>query len=245
MRPARLFALAVTAALAAGPARADTVSFMDTNYGTASPSSPNYTLDTYISPSTTSNPNGANTAHGNETTFQVGGGAVGLLQFPNLFGSGPGQIPVGATIVSATLDLCIPGDGGSTVSFSLVKTPWNESTTWNTFGPSPGPQAGVDYASTPFLTNAAANFAHNQYDFTAAVQAWANGTANNGVLIQLVSGNPVAFASSEWQNSNSESPHLTVTYTPKPVPAPPSAVLAGLAAGGLAFRRVVRRKSAV
>ena len=172
----------------------------------------------------------------------VGGGAKGLVQFPNLFGSGPGQIPVGATIVSATLDLCVPGNGGSTVSFSLVKTPWTESTTWNSFNN--GGVAGVNYAATPFTTGAA-NFAHNQYDFTAAVRAWASGTPNYGVLIQLVSGNPVAFASSEWQNSTSEAPHLTVTYTNKPVPAPPSAVLAGLALGGLAFRRVVRRPAAV
>ena len=60
-----------------------------------------------------------------------------LMKFANLFGSGPGQIPVGAQIVSATLQLDATAstvDGG-TLNRMLVN--WGSSSTWNSLAARP------------------------------------------------------------------------------------------------------------
>lgn len=57
-----------------------------------------------------------------------------LLGFTNVFGSGLGQIPLGATIVSAQLILNVnnPGNGGH---FHRMLIPWNpDAETWNSMG---------------------------------------------------------------------------------------------------------------
>ena len=83
------------------------------------------------------------------------GDEVGLLRFRELFGDGAGQIPPGAQIQSATLFLYPdnrtsghlarnqkPGDSANLFE-ALVD--WDEGVRWDTFGPAPGPDIGVDF----------------------------------------------------------------------------------------------------
>src|SRR2546422_304354 len=57
-----------------------------------------------------------------------------LLKFPQVMGSNTGQIPIGATIVSATLQLYIPSNNGTTEDLNQIWESWTETTvTWNSF----------------------------------------------------------------------------------------------------------------
>src|SRR4051812_21803306 len=55
----------------------------------------------------------------------------GLLEFTNLFGDGPGQIPVGATITAATLTLSVNEGTASGGSIYRMVSGWDENSTWN------------------------------------------------------------------------------------------------------------------
>lgn len=71
-----------------------------------------------------------------------------LLKYNNLFGSGPGQIPLGATIVSAELLVNVKNAGEAGTLHRLL-TPWNENTeTWNTFGNGALPRNGAGGVQT-------------------------------------------------------------------------------------------------
>ena len=60
----------------------------------------------------------------------------GLLSFANIFGDGPGQIPLGSTITSATLTLMMSDGTSSPVSFYRMASDWTalSSLTWNSLG---------------------------------------------------------------------------------------------------------------
>src|SRR5688572_9808010 len=58
--------------------------------------------------------------------------AQALIRFDNIFGTGPGQVPPGATIDSATLILRTSNVGDLVRRFRVL-VPWDETTTtWNT-----------------------------------------------------------------------------------------------------------------
>lgn len=62
-----------------------------------------------------------------------GGGEVhGLMRFDDIFGTKPGQIPAGSTILQASLTLYLVNPGNSPGLHRML-IPWDESTTWNTF----------------------------------------------------------------------------------------------------------------
>ena len=60
----------------------------------------------------------------------------GLLEFGNLFGNGPGQIPLGATITSATLTLNVSDATPQSFTLNRMLIDWsaNSAWTWNSFG---------------------------------------------------------------------------------------------------------------
>src|SRR5262249_51657087 len=69
----------------------------------------------------------------------------GLLRFNNIFGSGAGQIPLGAKIINAflTFNTPNPGDGGE---FHRMLIDWQDTVIWNTstggiYNAQPGLQA--------------------------------------------------------------------------------------------------------
>jgi len=145
-----------------------------------------------------------------------------LLRFGNIIGSEANQIPPGARIEAAFLDVAslngdAMGDGGQ--FFSILQT-WPETVTWN--GWVDGIQTnGVEAATTP--TALAGNPDLNpdvqggflSFDLTADVQSWASGSiANNGwVIIPWPGGgNGWGFYTSE-NSTERNRPRLRVYYT--------------------------------
>jgi hypothetical protein len=123
-----------------------------------------------------------NTALGTSATdLQIDNDPIShyLLQFRNIFGSGPGQVPVNATILRATLTLN-QTDPGSAVDVHRMLIDWTESATYNSMGT--GVQADdVEAAAVrEFQIPNAAN-ALRTFDVTASIALWVtNPSANHG-----------------------------------------------------------------
>ncbi|WP_254512720.1 DNRLRE domain-containing protein [Anatilimnocola floriformis] len=171
---------------------------------------------------------------GNGTELLVDWDASGataqiLLKFGNLFGNGPGQIPLGATIVSAELlvNVINSGDGGRL--FRMV-SPWNENTeTWNSFGSNVFPRNGIQGVNADDLeARSTADSEWGLVDGSGAsgtgivsigvtndLAAWANGEANEGWLIDgwTNNGDGTSFSPSEATNALLR-PRLKVQWLP-------------------------------
>ena len=130
-----------------------------------------------------------------------------LVQFTNLFGSGPGQIPLGSTIVSASLTL-LTTDFGSGADLHGMLTPWAGNSTWNSLG------NGIQINGTEALATIDAHIGpvgSNGFltvDVSSSVQAWANGDANYGWALTPIGTDGWVFASSETANG----PRLSVVF---------------------------------
>ncbi len=145
----------------------------------------------------------------------------GLMQFANIFGDAPGQIPVGSTINSATLTLDVINDSNSAMQMSFYRmlTPWGESTaTWNSFGIIGGVQASEGEASDLppdgiiFDSDTSANSATaGIIDVTKSIEYWASGAENNGWLIESAATNGWDFRTKE--SAQPLRPKLTVDFT--------------------------------
>ncbi|TPE49140.1 DNRLRE domain-containing protein [Amaricoccus solimangrovi] len=135
----------------------------------------------------------------------------GLLYFGDLFGDGPGQIPVGATITSATLTINVTDNTGDAFSLNRMLLDWHHapSWTWNAYGN--GIQTdGVEAVAAPDLTRPAGIASGlGELDVTTSLQAWSGGAANHGWLLSMSGGNGWEFDSSE----GGFAPQLNVTYT--------------------------------
>jgi hypothetical protein len=129
-----------------------------------------------------------------------------LLRFNDLFGTGTGQIPLDATITSATLTL-ETSSAGSGASLHRVLIPWSESDTYGLLGD--GIQAnGTEAVATADLITGRVALGSRELDVTESVQAWAFGAANYGWALLPSSSNGWDFSSSE----TSQAPVLTVNY---------------------------------
>jgi hypothetical protein len=167
------------------------------------------TVDTYVDQGRGS------TVYGSVTKLQVdsGGGREvdALLAFTNLFGTGAGQIPPGATIVSATLTLSTVN--GSTAGGSLhrMQIGWNGQSTWDSLGN--GIQLGTEAASASDLNTGSVSVGTRAFDVTASLQAWLGAAdpnaANHGWVFMANSTDGWDFSSSENATGR---PLLTVTY---------------------------------
>ncbi len=139
---------------------------------------------------------------------------VGLIRFDNIFGSGPGQIPVGSTINQATLRIYVyngTADAAGTVIECLVD--WSQaSTNWATFGGDAGVQSdeiGVLVAAAPTAI-APADIA-----VTSSLATWVlNPASNYGWIFRAAGNDGVYVRSSEYAAAWTERPKLTVNYTP-------------------------------
>lgn len=147
-----------------------------------------------------------------------------LIQFGDIIGNNPGQIPLGARIEAAMLDLATVandgyGDGGQ---FHAMYQPWDDTATWNSIGGSGilpnGTIAAVNpttVAGSPTLNpNVCGGFM--SFEVTSDVQDWASGIRPNhgwGIV-------PWPNGSDGWAVAMSESvaererPQLRVFYTP-------------------------------
>lgn len=151
----------------------------------------------------------------------VGGGLgdqQGLIRFDNIFGSGAGQIPLGATINSATLTVNViqdAGDASAQITLHRMLATWSEASTWNSLVG--GVQFdNVEASSTVDATIADPTATGNQVwsgaNLTATVQAWSDGATNYGWAIRSDNTGDWEFRSSENGTSGSR-PLLTVTYS--------------------------------
>lgn len=191
------------------------------------------------------------TSYATATTLQVDGDAglafQTLLAFTDLFGDGPGQIPVGATITSAILALNTTNSSGPGASLYRMTADWTSSSTWSSLGD--GIQIGTETHSAADLVAASVRLGAGSFDVTASLNAWLSGAtssdeanlANKGWVF-------IANGTDGWDFSSFEGstgPVLTVTYLLPPdengatVSGTPSASIesgAGDARDGMGFR---------
>jgi len=154
-----------------------------------------------------------------------------LLRFDNIIGTGTNQVPPGASIQEAVIELpCVStnsmGNGGRV--YAMLQ-PWDDAlVTWNTFGPNGILPDGIVAASTP--TAVAGNpgltplvqGTVNTYEVTPDVQAWADGSRQNygwAILPWPNGTDGWGIRSSEWSNfvypedPARQRPQLRVYYT--------------------------------
>ncbi|MEO1616596.1 MAG: DNRLRE domain-containing protein [Planctomycetota bacterium] len=134
-----------------------------------------------------------------------------FLQFGDIFGDEPGQIPADAVVTSARLILetTNPGDGAT---FHRLTEDWDEETvTWNTYGingPQPGAQgqALAAFESQVGVDDGTGSTGTGVIDFSVLpdVQAWQGGETNFGWLLQGWNGN-----TDGWAFSSADDPTLT------------------------------------
>ncbi|MBM4012615.1 MAG: DNRLRE domain-containing protein, partial [Planctomycetes bacterium] len=134
-----------------------------------------------------------------------------LVRFGDLFGAGPGQIPVGAEIFGGFLTLNVLSESDSTATISLHRMliDWTENTaTWQ------DPQgAAGDLATGGLRPDGVAGRVQVPLN-VETLQAWANGgVVNYGWLIVSDSPDSFRFESSESSLMGAFRPQLTVLYT--------------------------------
>jgi hypothetical protein len=178
-------------------------------------------IDTRLQQSTPTTAFGSATKLGTDTGTNAG--VQTLLRFDNavLFGNGPGQIPLGATITSATLTLQTTNGSSQGGSLHRMLTGWDSQSTWDSLG------NGIDFndtdakASADLVTGAVTTGSRTftSANITATLQAWqADPTKNFGWGFKAGGTDGWDFYSSE----GTVKPLLTVTYetgtTPPPTP---------------------------
>lgn len=145
-----------------------------------------------------------------------------LIRFDQIIGTNPGQVPPGAVVEAAMLDLATVsgsgyGDGGQ---FFAMLTPWLDTDTWNSLNN--GIQAdGVKAASTPTASAGSPTLNPNvcggymSFEVTPDAQAWVSGIRPNygwAILPWDGGGDGWAISMSESTNER-ERPQLRVYYT--------------------------------
>lgn len=133
---------------------------------------------------------------------------------------------------------------GEIVNVFRVLVPWDESTTWNTFGPNPGSTAGEDYDPTVLasFSGSGTNFTPINFLIPATViQGWVNNAGtNNG--FDVFGGGIVVYS-----REGDAPPQLifdAIAPAPTGAPEPASFALMGIATGFLGLRgwSVTRRR---
>ncbi|PVE21057.1 hypothetical protein DC522_28680 [Microvirga sp. KLBC 81] len=149
-----------------------------------------------------------------------------LLAFTNLFGSDPGQIPLGAIITSATLTLQTTDKSNQGGALYRMIAAWSESSTWNSLGN--GIQLDdVEAAASPDVVTGPTVVGSRDFDVTSSVASWASGAANYGWVFK-------GSGTDSWKISSSEGsirPVLTVNYTLSDTPPPPTPPVVSIFSG--------------
>jgi hypothetical protein len=151
-----------------------------------------------------------------------GGGIVyGLIRFDNIFGTGPNQVPLGSTILQATLTLDLTEDGVNGIyNFHRMVQDWSHTTaSWNFFGGNGINLDGIEALATPDATVGNGSFtvplgAMNA-NVTTSLQAWSDGTPNRGWNFRTpaVTTDGILVRSSENGTTNLR-PRLAVSFLP-------------------------------
>jgi hypothetical protein len=148
----------------------------------------------------------------------------GLLRFDNLFGTGPGQIPPDAYILSARLYLTTPYTqaqaAGGGASPHLPFQPWTDTATWaNDFG-GDGIQAD-DYDAFSYAepNTGVVGLGTHGFDVTISVLFWEWGVPNYGLALLPNTNDGWAISSAEYEVAV-ERPRLVVVWWPFTGPGP-------------------------
>ncbi len=147
--------------------------------------------------------------------------AQALLRFDNLFGSGAGQIPLNATIRSATLQLQVSNGSVNNMNLHRMLRSWAATDTWNTLAG--GVQADdLEAIYTPDTSSGQSQVGAISFSVFSSVQNWlANPTSNKGWALIPTGTDGVDFNSSE----GTVKPKLIVSYViPTGLNTPPTAV---------------------
>jgi hypothetical protein len=161
------------------------------------------------------------------TVDQEDAGAIsdGLLRFEGVFGSGPGEVPLGSEIISATLTLThtAANANGNPVEMHRLLIPFDEANaTYNNFGTTPGLQVdGTEAATnidTLIITAGLAVPFTITIDVKTTVQSWANGEPNFGWGFKNQGTDGYRVDSSESANP----PALSIVYRTVPCTTAPS-----------------------
>ncbi len=170
------------------------------------------TVDTWVSDAVPDQDNSADTSIDTDITPTE----QGLLRFDGIVGSGPGQIPPGATVLDATLTLRNVNQSvaGANLSLHRMLAPWAETDTWNILDT--GVQtddveavSATDVVHTGDLENLFASITITGLE--AGLQTWVDGAPNRGWLLLLDNNDGLDVASSEHA-TGSWRPELSVTY---------------------------------
>ena len=140
-----------------------------------------------------------------------------VIKFPNIFGVGANQIPLGSVITNATLTVEMFDPGDDVLVYQLIEgwveseVTWNEASTgvsWTNLGAD-----GVGSRKATAVGTLLAPSGSNNVDVTASVQNWAFGEINEGWLLKDTGSGGVDIRTSEY-GTLSERPMLSVTYVP-------------------------------
>lgn len=145
-----------------------------------------------------------------------GGLNYGALRFDNVVGSGPGQVPPNASVVSAVITLNVVNEGDSSQIGALheLLKPFSEQGTLTDFNGGTDPAAGTDYSADIVAEIPGPSEGDVlELDVTSVVQSWANGNPNNGFMFVPGGTNGVGIQASE---AASGGPVLTVTLASGP-----------------------------
>jgi hypothetical protein len=164
------------------------------------------TVDTFLQQSTPGADNSGALELSADADDPAGSGQSSqvLLRFDGIFGPGASQIPPGASILSAVLEMTSTNNGNGARLHRMAE-PWEDAAGWSAFG-SDGIQAGREALAAVDATAAGAG-ALEQIDVTASLAAWSRDPCSNfGWAFLPVGSNGWDFESSE----GTEPPRLTV-----------------------------------
>ncbi len=154
----------------------------------------------------------------------IGNTQQGLFRFDDIFGNGPGQIPYGARIIDASLQLSTRGgpdaDGSGTngpFTVSGLTSPFDSSTVYSTYSGGFGAWFGESHTTRPQGSYGRLDGGETQAaNVRSIVQQWSDQTlANNGLAVN----GGVPTGTDEWRilttgnPSAGSRPKLSVTYT--------------------------------
>ena len=140
--------------------------------------------------------------------------AHAVMKFPNMIGLHPGQVPPGARISSAVLEVKCANRRADMEIYPLTED-WDEDeVTWNerlagVSWTSPGADGAHSRGATSYPADCT-SYEARSIDVTEIVQSWSLGSASYGILFIDTGEETIDFDSSE----SASPPVLTVTFRP-------------------------------
>ena len=150
-----------------------------------------------------------------------------VIKFPNIFGGGANQIPLGSTIISATLTGQVYNGGDDMLLYQLIEGWVEASVTWNEASTGVSwTNAGADGTGSHKATSVgtlSGVIGSQSIDVTTSVQNWSFGELNEGWLLKHTGTSGLKIRSSDYETA-AERPRLTVTYAANTAPTVASAI---------------------